>query len=103
VSVATTTQELQAYETTVAGVVVFGDPSFSEGQSFNVGTSTQDGIFTRSDNGDSLALLNTYAAILRSYCDEGDPFCARGTDGDVHSNEVLKYAQQAADFIISLA
>ncbi|KAF2496816.1 putative acetylxylan esterase 2 precursor [Lophium mytilinum] len=93
----------EAYRKNIAGVVVFGDPSYSEGQSFDVGTSTRDGIFTRSDNGDSLALLNTYAAVLRSYCDEGDPFCASGVDEDVHSNEVPNHAQEAADFIVSLA
>ncbi|KAH8173795.1 cutinase domain-containing protein [Sarocladium implicatum] len=85
----------------ISAVTVFGDPTFSVDQTFNVGTSTQDGIFTRADEGDSLALLNTYAAKIQSYCDEGDPFCARGVDGDVHSGTVPKYAQAAANFIVS--
>ena len=58
-------------------------------------------IFTRRDEGDSLALLNTYASKVQSYCDDGDPFCSRGTDGDVHSSTVAKYAQAAANFIVS--
>jgi hypothetical protein len=58
-------------------------------------------IFARRDDGDSLALLNTYASKVQSYCDEGDPFCAGGTDGDVHSGTVAKYAQAAANFIVS--
>jgi hypothetical protein len=57
-------------------------------------------IFSRRDDGDSLALLNTYAAKVQSYCDLGDPFCAGGTDGDVHSGTVAKYAQAAANFIV---
>ncbi|KAF1985011.1 carbohydrate esterase family 5 protein [Aulographum hederae CBS 113979] len=93
----------EQYRGNIAGVVVFGDPSFTAGQSFDVGSSTDDGIFARSEGGDSLALLNTYAGVLRSYCDDGDPFCASGTDEDVHSNEVPNHAQQAANFIISLA
>lgn len=86
----------------VVGVVVFGDPTFSADQSFNAGTSTNDGIFTRSDNGSSLVLLNTYSSILKSYCDTDDPFCADGLDESVHSNEVSNHAQDAANFIVSL-
>lgn len=85
----------------ITAVTVFGDPTFTAGQSFDVGTSTSDGIFARSEDGDSLALLNTYASKIQSYCDEGDPFCASGTDSDVHSGEVAKYAQAAANFIVS--
>ncbi|KAF2816688.1 cutinase [Mytilinidion resinicola] len=93
----------EAYRKNIAGVVVFGDPTYSTGQSYDVGTSTKNGIFTRSGDVYSLALLNTYAAVLRSYCDDGDPFCASGLDDDVHSNEVPNHAQEAADFIASLA
>ncbi|KAK0391672.1 hypothetical protein NLU13_1171 [Sarocladium strictum] len=85
----------------ITAVTVFGDPTFTVGQSFDVGTSTTDGIFSRSEGGSSLALLNTYASKIQSYCDTGDPFCASGTDLDVHSNTVAKYAQAAANFIVS--
>ena len=48
---------------------MFGDPTFTVGQSFDSGTATKSGIFARSVGGSSLALLNTYASILQSYCD----------------------------------
>lgn len=87
----------------VAAVVVFGDPSFTASQSFDRGTSTEDGVFARSEDGDSLALLNTYASVLRSYCDENDTFCASGDSLDVHYAEVANHAQEAANFVASLA
>nr|POF18612.1 acetylxylan esterase 2 [Quercus suber] len=92
-----------SYMRYITGVVVFGDPSFTADQSFDVGTSTKDGIFARRENGASLALLNTYADVIRSYCDEHDPFCARGDDLSVHTSEVENHENQAADFIVSLA
>lgn len=50
-----------------------------------------------------MAMLNTYAGVLRSYCDENDTFCASGDSLDVHYAEVGKYAQDAANFVASLA
>ena len=58
-------------------------------------------IFAREEGGDSLALLNTYASILQSYCNDGDPFCASGLDEDVHSEEVDDFASAATSFIVS--
>ncbi|KAF7195100.1 Acetylxylan esterase 2 [Pseudocercospora fuligena] len=87
----------------VRGVAVFGDPTFTAGQSFDAGTSTKDGIFARRQNGSSLALLNTYASVVKSYCDANDEFCASGNSLDVHYAEVDKYAQAATDFIVSKA
>lgn len=84
----------------VIGAAVFGDPRFNVGQAYSVGTSTQDGIFARVS---SKAALATWSNVLRSYCDEGDPFCARGFDIDVHSATPQKYAQAATDFIVGLA
>jgi len=90
-----------SYSQYITAVTVFGDPSFTAGQSFDVGTSTNDGIFAREEGGSSLALLNTYASVIQSYCNSGDPFCASGTDEDVHSAEVDDYASAAAAFIVA--
>lgn len=92
------------YAQYIKGVAVFGDPTFTAGQSFDAGSDTSDdGIFARSEGGDSLALLNTYASILKSYCDDEDFFCASGDSLDVHSNEVPAHAAEASDFIVSIA
>lgn len=89
------------YTDYITAVTVFGDPSFTAGQSFDVGTSTSDGIFAREEGGASLALLNTYADILQSYCNTGDIYCASGDDSSVHSQEVPDYESAAAAFIVS--
>lgn len=48
-----------------------------------------------------MAKLNSYASVLASYCDKGDPFCADGFNESVHSNEVPNHAQAATDFIVA--
>ncbi|KAF2725656.1 carbohydrate esterase family 5 protein [Polychaeton citri CBS 116435] len=91
------------YSQYITAVAVFGDPTFTPGQSFDQGTSTTGGIFEREEGGDSLALLNTYADIIQSYCDDGDLYCASGSDSSVHGQEVPSHAQAATDFVASLA
>lgn len=59
-------------------------------------------IFARSEGGASLALLNTYASKIRSYCDTGDVYCASGYDTSAHSQEVPTWESDAVDFIVSL-
>ena len=83
----------------VEAAVVFGDPRFNAGQAYSAGNSTSDGIFARDS---SLAALGAYAGILRSYCDEDDPFCASGDNLDVHYATVEKYTQAATDFVVGL-
>jgi hypothetical protein len=82
-------------------VAVFGDPSFTVGQSFDVGNATKSGIFSR--GGDSLAMLSTYSSVLRSYCMVHDTICATGDSLTVHSAEVATFAMAAAQFIVSKA
>ncbi|KAI3316835.1 carbohydrate esterase family 5 protein [Xylariaceae sp. AK1471] len=91
----------EAYRPYIKSVVVFGDPSFTINQSFDAGNATKNGIFSR--GGDSLAMLNTYAGVLRSYCMVHDTICATGDSLDVHSAEVPTFAVAAAQFIASLA
>lgn len=87
---------------TVSGIAVFGDPSFTAGESFNAGTATRNGIFSRPAGSDSMALLRTYSGVMRSYCDANDIVCAGGLSQTVHTNEVVNHAQEAAEFIVSL-
>ncbi|KAJ2987583.1 hypothetical protein NUW58_g4426 [Xylaria curta] len=71
------------YRRYIRSVVSLGDPTFTTGQSFDVGNATRNGIFSR--GGDSLAKLNTYAGVLQSY------------------SEVPTFASAAAQFIASKA
>ncbi|KAI0400210.1 carbohydrate esterase family 5 protein [Xylaria palmicola] len=89
------------YRSSIRAVVSFGDPTYTKGQSFDVGTATKNGIFSR--GGDSLELLNTYAGVLQMYCSLHDTICATGDSLAVHSAEVATFAAQAAQFIVSKA
>jgi len=93
-----------SYVEHISAIAVFGDPSFTHGQSFDAGTDTSsDGIFAREEGGSSLALLNTYASKLKSYCDTGDVYCASGTDTSAHSQEIPTWGSSATQFIVSLS
>lgn len=89
-----------SYKKYITAVTVFGDPTFTANQSFNRGTSTKDGVFRRAENGASLALLKTYASVLRSYCDADDEVCASGDSLSVHSAEVGSHAKEATAFVV---
>ncbi|KAI9725302.1 MAG: hypothetical protein M1828_003317 [Chrysothrix sp. TS-e1954] len=90
-----------SYSKYITAVTVFGDPSFTVGQSFDVGTATKSGVFAREPGGASLALLNTYADIIQSYCNANDEFCASGDSGDVHGSEVEDFTSAATAFIVA--
>jgi hypothetical protein len=49
---------------------------------------------------DSLARLNRYASVLRSYCDKGDPICAGGDDVEKHLNLFEKYTDDASTWAV---
>ncbi|KAI0391749.1 carbohydrate esterase family 5 protein [Xylariaceae sp. FL0594] len=90
-----------AYTQYIKAVTVFGDPTFTVGQSFDVGNATKSGIFSR--GGSSLSKLNGFARVLRSYCMIHDTVCATGDSLSVHSAEVTTFASAAAQFIAGQA
>lgn len=49
-----------------------GDPTFTVGQAFNVGSSRRNGVFAHRDT----AALQAVGDKIQSYCDQGDTFCA---------------------------
>jgi len=89
-----------SYASYISAIAVFGDPTFTHGQSFDVGTdTTANGIFSR--GGSSLALLNNYASQIQSYCDTGDVYCASGDNTSAHSQEVPTWGTAAVSFVVS--
>ncbi|EFX05649.1 acetyl xylan esterase [Grosmannia clavigera kw1407] len=89
-----------SYVDHISAVTVFGDPTFTHGQTFDAGTDTSsDGIFSRGHS--SLELLNTYADKIQSYCDVGDVYCASGSDTTAHREEIPTWATAAETFIVS--
>ncbi|GAP84590.1 putative carbohydrate esterase family 5 protein [Rosellinia necatrix] len=89
----------ETYRKNIRSVVSFGDPTYTTGQSFDVGDATKSGIFSR--GGDSLAKLNTYGSVIQMYCKVHDTFCATGDSLSVHSAEVATFASAAAQFIVA--
>ena len=66
-------------------------------QSFDVGSDKgAEGIFPRLKT----QLLTSFASEIQSYCDTGDPFCAKGLNLEAHLDYVEKYDKTAAKFII---
>jgi acetylxylan esterase len=81
----------------VVGVIQYGDPRRIPGQSFDVGTDPgAEGIFPRLKT----QLLTSFAEDIQSYCDTGDPFCAKGNNLQAHLDYVEKYDKAADTFII---
>jgi hypothetical protein len=81
----------------VVGVIQYGDPRRIPGQSFDVGSDKNaEGLFPRLKT----QLLTAFASDIQSYCDTGDPFCAKGLDLEAHLDYVEKYDKTADSFII---
>ncbi|KAK8060570.1 hypothetical protein PG996_010500 [Apiospora saccharicola] len=80
----------------IAAALFFGDVRHTPSQSYNVGTapSSAKGIWPRTGSG--LSALNAFSSKLRSWCDAGDPACASGNNGQVHTGYFQKYVPDAA-------
>ena len=82
----------------VTAVIQFGDPRHMINQSYDVGTSTRNGIFPRSST--QLQALNHYASKIQSYCDRFDQFCDSGFSLQVHLTYLDRYQDAAATFVL---
>jgi hypothetical protein len=61
----------------VVALVTFGNPRHVNGQAFNLGTATRNGLFPQTTA--QLQQLNAnYAGKIQAYCDSNDQFCASG-------------------------
>ncbi|KAK8052232.1 hypothetical protein PG993_003617 [Apiospora rasikravindrae] len=80
----------------IAAALFFGDVRHTPSQSYNTGSapSSAKGIWPRTGSG--LSALNAFSSKLRSWCDAGDPACASGNDGQVHTGYFEKYVPEAA-------
>ncbi|KAF5023120.1 hypothetical protein F66182_4815 [Fusarium sp. NRRL 66182] len=80
----------------IASIILMGDPSLTEGQSFHVGSSRGSGIFPRNIP----AGCDSIADKTISICDAGDPFCeAGGKELAVH----MGYVQVWSEFMVEHA
>ncbi|KAG6829501.1 hypothetical protein H0H87_011234 [Tephrocybe sp. NHM501043] len=77
----------------VVAAILMGDPGHIRGESFQKGTANQlNGLFPRAPGA-----LNTFASVINSFCDIGDPFCAGGSDLAVHLGSVLVSSNTRVD------
>lgn len=81
----------------VVGVVQYGDPRHLPNKSYDVGTDPgAEGLFPRKSN----QSVDGFGSVIQSYCDTGDPFCAKGNNLNAHLDYVEKYDKTAAKFLI---
>jgi cutinase len=82
----------------VTAVATFGDPRHVVNQSFDLGTSTTNGLFPRSST--QLNVLAGYASRIQAYCDANDEFCSSGNSLQVHLTYLNRYQTQAENFVL---
>ncbi|EUC32713.1 carbohydrate esterase family 5 protein [Bipolaris zeicola 26-R-13] len=82
----------------IAAALLWGDVMHVANQPYNV----LDGSGLQKDgrHGSSLARLNKYASVLRSYCSKGDPICANGDDVSKHLSYFEKYTDDASTWAV---
>jgi len=80
----------------VVAIVLFGDPRFRKGMSFNKGNAKKQGIIPHTTSQSCRA----FASRIVSYCDTGDPFCDSGNNMGAHMGVVTQHYSEAKDFII---
>lgn len=82
----------------VTAVVQYGDPRHMPNLTFDKGTDHgATGLFPRGAD----QSLTPFARIIQSYCDIGDPFCARGNQIAAHLDYTTKYNADAASFVLA--
>lgn len=80
----------------IARVLVYADLGHLVDKEYDMGTATLDGIFPRLKP-DS---CYPFRGRIRSYCDYNDPYCASGSDLNVHFGYFNKYDNDAAQWLI---
>ncbi|HET9893944.1 MAG TPA: cutinase family protein [Streptosporangiaceae bacterium] len=84
----------------VVAIANFGDPGHVVGEPWDLGTSTRNGIFPRS-NTQIQRLVTFGSSKIASWCDFGDPYCASGANLNVHLTYLDRYQNAAASFVLS--
>ncbi|GAA3351969.1 cutinase Cut4 [Amorphoplanes nipponensis] len=77
----------------VVAVLLFGDPTFTAGEDFNVGDGTRSGVFPR-----GAGRLDAFADRTQSFCNRNDRFCQGGTSLAAHL-DYAKFLDDATEFV----
>jgi hypothetical protein len=84
----------------VVAIANFGDPGHVVGQSWDLGTATRAGLFTRSGAEDKLLTAFGGSGKTAAWCDANDPYCASGANLEVHLTYLNRYQNAAASFVL---
>lgn len=95
---ATTAPVSSSVSSHVTAVATFGDPRHVVGQSFDLGTSTRNGLFPRTSG--QLQALGGFAGRIQAYCDSQDEFCDSGTSLTVHLTYLDRDQNAATSFVL---
>ncbi|KAI1147632.1 carbohydrate esterase family 5 protein [Nemania diffusa] len=79
----------------VAAIIMMGNPRNIPGRVGNIGNATVGGFAARPVGYQCPA----FSTIIRSYCDEADPFCAKGNSSATHQGYGQVYGQDALNFV----
>ncbi|KAF2022637.1 alpha/beta-hydrolase [Setomelanomma holmii] len=82
----------------IAAALLWGDVMHEANQPYNVLDGA--GLQKSGRSADSLARLNRYAPVLRSYCAKGDPICANGNDVNQHLNYFELHTEDASTWAV---
>jgi hypothetical protein len=77
----------------VVAVLLFGDPTFTAGEDFNVGDGTRSGVFPR-----GAGRMDAVADRTQSFCNRNDRFCQGGTSLAAHL-DYNKFLDDATNFV----
>ncbi|KAI0447857.1 carbohydrate esterase family 5 protein [Xylaria telfairii] len=80
----------------IAAIILMGNPRHVPGRVGNVGNATLGGFAARPSGYRCPAFAN----LIRSYCDEADPFCAKGNSSATHQGYGQVYGQDALKFVM---
>jgi acetylxylan esterase len=71
------------------------------GEPSDLGTATVHGLFPRSSA--QISLLSAFGGSgkIAAWCDSNDPYCADGTNLEVHLTYLDRYQNAAASFVLS--
>ncbi|KAK5309226.1 hypothetical protein LTR70_010481, partial [Exophiala xenobiotica] len=81
---------IQSPGSKIAAITLFGDPLHVAGQSYNVLSGSDVSSHDPRDAA-SLAKMDQFAAVMRSYCQAGDPICAAAGPGPFNITNHLDY------------
>jgi acetylxylan esterase len=82
----------------IKAVIWAGDPRFTPGESFHVGSATNGGFDKRPSGQTSCGKFNS---LIQSYCDATDPYCSNGNNPATHQGYGSEYGSQALAFVKS--